>query len=117
MINIGVDFDGVIHKCSKGFYDGTIYDTPVEGAEKALKLLSEKYNIIVYTAKAKPDRPLVGGKTGQELVWEWLDKYGFSKYIYEVTAEKPRAKFYIDDKAINFTSWKEALEKISDCED
>ena len=28
-INLGVDFDKVIHKCSKGFYDGTIYDDPV----------------------------------------------------------------------------------------
>ena len=55
-INLGVDFDKVIHKCSKGFYDGTIYDDPVEGTEEALKKLSSKYTLICYTAKAKPDR-------------------------------------------------------------
>ena len=33
---IGVDFDGVIHKCSKGFYDGTIYDPPIKGSYHAL---------------------------------------------------------------------------------
>jgi phosphoheptose isomerase len=111
--NIGVDFDGVIHKCSKGFYDGTIYDDPVEGTEEALKLLSKDYNIVIYTAKAKPDRPLVGDKTGQELVWEWLDKNDLSKYVCEVTAEKPRAKFYIDDKAIRFTSWEDVMGELN----
>ena len=34
--NICVDFDGVIHKNSKGFHDGTIYDDPVEGTKEAL---------------------------------------------------------------------------------
>ena len=28
---LGLDFDGVIHKNSKGFHDGTIYDEPLEG--------------------------------------------------------------------------------------
>ena len=35
-INVGIDFDKVIHKCSKGYYDGTIYDEPIEGAYEAL---------------------------------------------------------------------------------
>lgn len=108
-INIGVDFDGVIHKCSKGYYDGTIYDDPVEGAYEALEKLSKNNTIIVYTCKAKPDRGLVNGKTGTELVWEWLEKHGMSKFVSKVTAEKPRAKFYIDDKAIRFTSWEEVM--------
>ena len=40
---IGIDFDGVIHKNSKGFYDGTIYDDPIEGVEEALKAIAEHY--------------------------------------------------------------------------
>ena len=27
---IAVDFDGVIYTGSKGFYDGTIYDVPID---------------------------------------------------------------------------------------
>ena len=110
---IGIDFDGVIHKCSKGFFDGTIYDEPVDGTIDALCSLSKNYNIVAYTCKAKSDRPLVNGKTGTELVWEWLRKYNLDKYISEVTAEKPRAKYYIDDKAIVFTNWESVLEKIT----
>ena len=58
-INVGIDFDKVIHKCSKGYYDGTIYDEPVEGAYEALERLAKNYTVIVYTCKAKPDRGLI----------------------------------------------------------
>ena len=109
-VNIGVDFDGVIHRCSKGYYDGTIYDDPIPGARKALKKLNEKYTVIIYTTKARADRGLVNGKTGIELVWDWLNKHDLSQYVSKVTAEKPRAVAYIDDKAIQFTSWEQALE-------
>lgn len=112
-INIGVDFDGVIHKCSKGYHDGTIYDDPVEGVHDALKELSSKFNIVVYTCKAKPDRGLVNGKSGTQLVWEWLEEHNLKQYVNKVTAEKPRAKFYIDDKAISFTSWEETLSALN----
>ncbi len=108
-INLGIDFDGVIHKCSKGYYDGTIYDDPVEGAYEALSKLSKKYTLIVYTCKAKPDRGLVNGKTGTELVWEWLEKHDMSKFVSKVTAEKPRAVAYIDDKNISFSDWDQTL--------
>ena len=64
-INIGVDFDGVIHKCSKGFYDGTGYDDPIP-VLMVLKTLSEKYTIIMFGTKARADRGLVNGKTGIE---------------------------------------------------
>lgn len=114
-INIGVDFDKVIHKCTKGYFDGTIYDDPVEGAYQALQQLSEKYTVIVYTCKAKPDRGLVNGKTGTQLVWEWLEKHDMSKFVSKVTSEKPRAVAYIDDKAVRFTSWTEAMPALKDC--
>jgi hypothetical protein len=109
---IAIDFDGVIHKSSKGFYDGTVYDEPVEGTIDAIKYLSTKYKIVIFTAKAKSDRPLVNGKTGVELVWEWLEKYNLSQYIAEITSEKPRAVAYIDDRGIRFNSWEETLKQL-----
>ena len=102
---IGIDFDGVIHKNSLGYHDGTVYDDPVSGAKEALSKLSLKYNIVVYTCKAKPDRVLVGGKTGTELIWGWLEKHDLAKFIKSVTSEKPRAAFYIDEKAFRFETW------------
>jgi len=99
---IGIDFDGVIHKNSKGFHDGTVYDDPIPGAREALERLSKDYVIVVYSAKARKDRMLINGKTGVELIWEWLEKNNMSSFVKEVTAEKPRAVFYIDDKAVRF---------------
>lgn len=111
---IAIDFDGVIHKNSKGFYDGTVYDEPIEGSIKALKELSKQYEIIIFTAKAKPDRPLVNGKTGSELIWDWLEKHNIQQYIKKVTSEKPRAIFYIDDKGIRFESWENTLNQLNE---
>jgi len=114
LVNIGIDFDGVMHLNSKGFYDGTIYDIPVPGTRDALKALSEKYNIIIYTCKAKPDRELVHGQTGTELVWRWLEEHNMAQYVSGVTSDKPRAVFYIDDKAIRFDNWEKTFNEIGE---
>ena len=112
--NVAVDFDGVIHKSSKGYYDGTIYDEPIEGSRESLKKLSEKYDVVIFTCKSKPDRGLVNGKTGTELVWEWLRKHDMDKFVTKVTAEKPRAVQYIDDKGYGFTTWIDYWENNSE---
>jgi len=112
LVNIGVDFDGVIHKNSKGYHDGTVYDDPVEGAREALQKLSEKYTVILYTAKARKDRGLVNGRSGVQLIWDWLKEHDLNQYVSKVTAEKPRAVAYIDDKGIKFDNWDNVLSQI-----
>ena len=103
---IAIDFDGVLHDDNLGFHDGTIYGRKFDGVDEALKSICDMgYKIIIFTAKAKADRPLVNNKTGIELVWEWLELHNLGKYIISVTAEKPRALLYIDDKAIRHTNW------------
>tara|TARA_R100000908_G_C3619427_1_gene65643 strand:+ start:98 stop:487 length:390 start_codon:yes stop_codon:yes gene_type:complete len=108
--NVAIDFDGVIHNFDKGWHDGTCYGDPLPGSIEAVKRLSKQYNIIIFTAKVKPSRPLVNGKTGHQLVTEWLDKYDILDCVDEITCEKPRAQIYIDDKAYHFTNWKDAIE-------
>jgi phosphoheptose isomerase len=110
--NIAVDFDGVLHKNSKGYYDGTCYDEPVEGARESLKRLSENYDVVIFSAKSKSDRGLVDGKTGTQLVWEWLEKHKMSKFVTKVTEEKPRAVAYIDDKSIEFDNWEDTWKSL-----
>ena len=109
---ISIDFDGVIHNDNLGWHDGTIYGNPIDGALEAVKLLAKDYKLVLFTAKAKPDRPLVDGKTGAELIWEWLEKYEIKECFSEITSEKPRCLFYIDDKAIRFNNWKDALSDV-----
>ena len=105
--NIAIDFDGVIHTFDKGYHDGTCYGEPIKGSLEAIRFLSKKYNVIIFTAKAKPSRPLVNGKTGTELVREWLEKHNVMKYVSEITSEKPRSFIYIDDKGYRFTNWED----------
>jgi FMN phosphatase YigB (HAD superfamily) len=110
--NISIDFDGVIHDFSKGWHDGTCYGDPLPGAINAIKKLSKNYNVIIFTAKAKPSRPLVNGKTGTELVSEWLEKHGILECVDEITCEKPRSQIYIDDKGYHFENWNDTMEHL-----
>lgn len=107
--NIAIDFDGVIHDFSNGWHDGTCYGKPLPGSLQAIRDLSKDFNIIIFTAKVKPSRPLVNGKTGTELVTEWLDQYGILEHVTEITCEKPRAQIYIDDKGYHFQNWEDTL--------
>lgn len=110
--NLAIDFDGVIHNADKGWGDGTCYGEPLPGAIDAIKRLSEDYNIVIFTAKAKSDRPLVNGKTGAKLVYEWLQKHQIEQYVSSVTSDKPRAELYIDDNGYRFENWNDTLKFV-----
>jgi hypothetical protein len=112
--NVCIDFDGVIHNDNLGYHDGTVYGDIIPGSKEAISELSKSYKLIIFTAKAKPDRPLVNNKTGTELIWEWLDKHELSQYISEVTSEKPRGLVYIDDKAIRFVDWDSTIKMFNE---
>ena len=63
-------------------------------------------------SRLPPDRPLVNGKTGTQLVKEWLKKYNVSQFISEITSVKPIACAYIDDKAVRFENWKQCIKEF-----
>jgi len=109
---LALDFDGVLHKNSKGYHNGTIYDDPLSGTKEALDFLSKKYRLVIYTCKLSPERPLVDGKNAEQMIWEWLKKHNIYQYISSMTYKKPRAALYIDDKAIRFDNWKDAIKDI-----
>lgn len=98
---VAIDFDGVIHRYSKGWRDGSCYDRPMPGAKAAIKKLMKRYTVVILTARKT--------KTHYK-VRAWLRKWGFPKI--KVTNIKPMAVFYLDDKAIRFTSWSK-LKKVS----
>jgi adenylylsulfate kinase len=99
---IALDFDGVIHKYSKGFRGlENAYDPPLEGTEESIKKLYEQG----YTLKILSSRP-------KEVIYPWLEKYNLSKYITEVSNHKFPATVYIDDRGLLFENWEKCLEDL-----
>ena len=110
---VAIDFDGVIHNDSMGYHDGTIYGNPLEDSIKSLKKLSKKYTIKIYSCKSNPNRPLVDGKTGTELIWEWLDTHNVKDCVDDVVWGKPNAIIYIDDKGYKFENWNDTIKLLN----
>lgn len=108
---ICIDFDGVIHKYSKGWHDGSIYDEPVEGtAEFINNLRDDGWEIIIYSTRSNP----VVNKDAAHQVREmhmWMQNNGI--YFDEISMFKPHAQIYLDDRAIRFTNWNKAYERIT----
>jgi len=111
--HIAIDFDGVICESTKGFHDGTAYGKPIEGAIESIKKLHESgFTLVIFSGKVKKDRPNINGRTGLEIVDEWLVKYGIREYFKEITSDKPRALIYIDDNGYRFENWKDTVNFI-----
>lgn len=106
---ICVDFDGVIHRYGRGWQDGSIYDIPIKGAKEALrKMVSEGYRIVIFTTRLNPQvNENVNLEKGK--IIKWLSENGFvkDKHYHDLTAVKPVAGAYIDDRAIRFTNWRD----------
>lgn len=104
---IAVDFDGVIHRYSKGWHDGTAYDEPMDGAEQALKSLMTRYNVFILSTRQP------------EQIQDWMARHmqiptqiitGDKPFwnvggVIGITNRKLAAIAYIDDRAVQFSSW------------
>jgi hypothetical protein len=97
-----IDFDGTIHKYSKGYANGQIYDDPFKGAKQVINWLKDQgYEIVIFTTRAsKENAKETGGNHEKEItnVENWLLNNGI--YFDRVTSDKVAADFYVDDKAI-----------------
>lgn len=98
---LAVDFDGVIHSYESGWQNGVIYGAPVEGCENALRRLRTNFELVVFTARHN-----------LEDVHLWLVTHGLRPYFKEVTNRKPAAVAYLDDRAVKFTTWAQALKEL-----
>ena len=112
---IAIDFDGVLHRYSKGWNGGIIYDKPVEGTKKALESLKEKgFTIYIYTGRTNSQFRHQGEKDQVLAIEKWLKKYEipFDKVWLD---GKPAAKIYLDDRAVRFNgNWEDILVMLND---
>jgi hypothetical protein len=115
MSTVAVDFDGVIHRYSRGWQDGTIYDEPVEGAFDALLWLLGTYAVFIHTTRdpyqvaAWVEERSVIPCRGTHAPPEFWNERG----VLLVTNRKLPAVAYIDDRGIRFTSWGRALADLA----
>jgi len=107
---IAIDFDGVIHKYSKGWQNGEIYDEPIEGSlEAIIELLEKDYRVTIFTTReftTEVRRWII------EKMHECKNLKGkafTNEKDFNVTNKKPPAIAYIDDRGIRFTNWKDML--------
>ncbi|QFY09608.1 hypothetical protein GBF35_25770 [Nonomuraea phyllanthi] len=110
----GIDFDGVIHRYGKGWFDGTIYDEPMPGAFDGLHLLMQHGAVFIHTSR---DPLQVGLWLGERGGFSWTatvgnDKFWTTKGLLLITSRKYPAKAYLDDRAVKFTSWELALAEL-----
>jgi hypothetical protein len=99
---IMIDFDGVIHKYSSGWGDGSIYDDPIDGSKEAIEQFrNDGYKVIIFTARLSE---IAHGKSGvseqKKMIEDWLKKYKIE--VDGMMAEKLPASIYIDDNAFWF---------------
>lgn len=88
------DFDGVIHRYSRGWQDGSIYDIPNENIYDVLSELKRKdYEIVVVSTRCATPSGIIA-------IENWLDKNHLGEYVDKVCKEKPPALVYVDDRAI-----------------
>lgn len=98
-----LDFDGVLHRYSRGYQDGSVYDIPTPGAQEFVKTTLDTFDIVVYSARARTD-------AGKSEMRGWLTTHGFP--LLPITCEKPPAFLTIDDRAITFDGKWPAVESL-----
>lgn len=91
---IALDFDGVLHSYTSGWTGPVPEDPPVDGAQKFVEWLQDKYEVVLFSSRADT-------KAGIDGIKSWLKDHNFP--ALEVYHEKPAAEVYVDDRGFRFT--------------
>jgi hypothetical protein len=108
---ISVDFDGVIHKYSRGWQDGSIYDDVTDGFFEWLLDAQKYFTVVIYSSRSKTPLGINAMRDYlAEKITEWESKSNnlvdLDKVLF--AAEKPAAFLNIDDRCVTFKgNWKE----------
>lgn len=104
-----LDFDGVVHRYSEGWKDGTCYDVPMDGVGAAIKTLQDEGIAVCVHSTRSPKQ-----------IWDWFAKHlplidcevvldvGEESRFWNRTdcvglfTRKPVATVYVDDRACRF---------------
>lgn len=101
---LALDFDGCIHRYSKGWQDGSIYDDVVPGFFEWAAEAAQVFTLVIVSSRsATPE--------GRAAIREWLTSQaslagpaGCADLAAEIViqAEKPPAFLTIDDRCVRF---------------
>lgn len=108
--SIALDFDGVIHAYSRGWWTKDIYDPPNPETHEALRALSAAYGVFILSAR--PAREILPWCRRQfpDLRFQLIGpkvRYWDRRGVIGVTNRKLPAVAYVDDRAIRFTNWRD----------
>lgn len=113
-MTVGVDCDGVIHRYSRGWHDGTLYDELMPGAREALRALLEVEPTFIHTTR--DPGPVVDYLRGYDLpafADDTVRTFWNERGRLLVTNRKLAACCYVDDRAVPFTGWPGTLEAVA----
>lgn len=92
---LAIDFDGVLNTYASGYQADYVPDPPVAGALEALEAYAEVFQIVIFSTRA-------AAPEGIPTIIDWINRNGFSQIPVTITAEKPNALVYLDDRGWQF---------------
>lgn len=100
------DFDGVIHKYSKGWYDGTIYDTYNKNILELIQVLN-KIGIPIFICSTREPTQIINWWNQQGFFIDAIkvneeDTFWNDMKFIGVTNKKLPAQLYVDDRAYKY---------------
>lgn len=100
-MQIIIDLDGTI--CTEEKTYSRALAKPLPGAvEKLNQLYEQGHTLIIYSARTWME---------YEMTADWLAKHGFR--YHQLVLGKPVGDVWLDDRAIRFQGWEDAIEKIT----